>query len=88
MYRFGDELSETTMVTGSYQRFEKDQINMIDDEEHTVIRDPLDIYQTVLENCKKYGSMCIREDYPGWKAGNFKSQFGKLLLLDEADYAT
>lgn len=63
-----DEMNEAVFVTGSTDRVPNDEVNMIDDEEHTVIRDHLDIYQTLIEGCKKYGAMAISEDYQSWKA--------------------
>ncbi len=61
---------------------------MLDDDEHTVIRDHLDIYQTIMENCKRYGAMSISEDYLSWKEAKFHQTRAKLLMIDESDYST
>ena len=49
------------MVTGEHQRAETmNQLNMVDDtEDTTVIRDHLEIFQTLIETFKKQGSMAI-----------------------------
>jgi len=61
---------------------DKDQINQIDADEHTLTRDHLDIHQTVLEVLKKYAVMGIQEDFPAYKASGWSSRMGKLLLVD------
>lgn len=61
---------------------------MLDQDNNPCYKDPLEIYQTILETLKKSSTMTIQEDYPAWKAANFKSSMGKLLLIDQADYLT
>lgn len=58
------------------------------DESLNICRDPLEIYQTILETLKKSSSMIMTEDYAGWKSSNFKSCMGKCLMVDQADYLT
>jgi len=53
-----------------------------------VLKDPVSIYQTVLETLKKSSTMIIEEDYNSWKAYNYKSKMGKCLLIDQGDYTT
>ena len=61
MYRAGQGINETIMVTGPHERVEKiTDLNMVDtDGDNQVIRDHLDIFQTQLETFKTYGSMAI-----------------------------
>ena len=62
---------------------------MIDDtDEVEVKRDHLDIFQTLLETFKKFGSMSMSEDYAGWKESGFQNSRAKLLLVDQSDYNT
>lgn len=89
-YRPGDNINESIMVTGEHDRCETmTQLNMIEDsEEVAVIRDHLEIFQTLIETFKKHGSMSIAEDYPAWKESGFSNSRAKLLLVDQADYNT
>ena len=59
-----------------------------EDEDTTIIRDHLDIFQTLLETFKRHGSMSMGEDYPAWKESGFSNSRAKLLLVDQADYNT
>lgn len=62
---------------------------MIDtDGDNQVLRDHLDIFQTILENFKKYGSMAIQDDYPAWNKSGRTNKFAKLLMIDQSDYNT
>ena len=62
---------------------------MIDtDGDNQVIRDHLDIFQTMLENFKKYGSMAIQEDFPAWDKSGRANALAKLLMVDQSDYDT
>lgn len=63
-------------------------LGMLDQDNNPCYKDPLEIYQTILETLKKSSTMTVQEDYPAWKAANFKSSMGKLLLIDQADYLT
>ena len=47
-----------------------------------MIRDHLEIHQTILEDLKKYSVMGIQEDFPAYKASNWNPRMGKLLLVD------
>lgn len=49
------------------------------DESLVVCKDPIEAYQTIMETLKKASSMCITEDYKGWKSSGFKSVMGKCL---------
>jgi len=89
IYRGSEEVNDTIMVLGEHERVPLiTDVNMIDEDENEVIRDHLEIYQTMLEQLKKNSTMGINEDYPAWKAANFSSSNAKLLLLDQADYNT
>lgn len=61
MYRAGENINETIMVTGPHNRASKiTDLNMIDpDGPNSVIRDHLDIYTTTMETFKKSGAMAI-----------------------------
>lgn len=60
LYRLGESVNETIMVLGSeHKRCGNDEINMLDSEEVTVIRDHIEIYQTVIETLKKHSIMAI-----------------------------
>ena len=67
-YRFGENINESVMVTGAHERCESmHTLNQIEEDDDTIIlRDHLDIFQTLLETFKKYGTMSMSEDYPGW----------------------
>ena len=89
LYRNGESLSETVMVQSStFDRVPKEELNMVPTDEHTVIRDYHEIYQTILEVLKKYSSMGIQDDYPGWAANGKENGCAKLLMVDQADYNT
>jgi hypothetical protein len=90
MYRAGEGINETFMVTGPHKRVGKlTDLNMIDtDGDNRVIRDHLEIFQTILETFKKNGSMAIQEDYPAWEKSGRRNEFAKLLMIDQADYCT
>ena len=89
-YRFGDNINEATMVTGNVPRVPSmHELNMIEeDDDVTIVRDHLNIFQTMLETFKKYGTMSMSEDYPAWKESGFSNSRAKLLLVDQADYNT
>ena len=89
-YRFGDNINESTMVTGNNPRKATiHEVNQIEeDDDTTIVRDHLDIFQTMLETFKKYGSMSMSEDYPAWDAAGRTNSRAKLLLVDQADYNT
>ena len=89
-YRFGDSINESTMVTGNNPRKASlHEVNQIDeDDDTTIVRDHLDIFQTMIETFKKYGSMAMSEDYPAWDAAGRTNSRAKLLLVDQADYNT
>lgn len=57
-------------------------------DEVNVIRDHLEIFQTMLETFKKHGSMSVHEDYKAWKESGFSNSRAKLLTVDQADYNT
>ena len=60
MYRNSESIKDTVMVQSStFERVPKEQLNMVDEDEHTVIRDYLDVYQTILETLKKFSLMAI-----------------------------
>lgn len=61
---------------------------MIDSNQHTVVRDHLEIYQTILEVLKKHSAMGIQDDFPGYDANNRENGCAKLLMVDQADYNT
>lgn len=89
LYRLGANLNETIMVLGSeHKRVPNEEINMLDADEVTVIRDHIEIYQTILETLKKHSIMAIQDDFPSYKKGGFENEFGKLLQIDQADYNT
>lgn len=90
MYRNGEHLADNVMVTGKHTRLEDPtDINRIDDhDKQLVIRDHLEIFQHMVETWKKFGSMAIADDYPGWKASEFSNARSKLLLVDQGDYNT
>lgn len=89
-YRGGEGINETLMVTGKHNRVAKIMdLNLIDnDGDNQVLRDHLDIFQTILETFKKHGSMAFQEDYPAWSKSGRLNSFAKLLMLDQSDYAT
>jgi len=74
--------------SGTHERVTNDQINLIDSDDNIILRDHLEIYQTILEVLKKHSVMAISDDYPAYKASGFENGFGKLLLVDQADYNT
>ena len=78
------------MVTGEHKRVDTmHQLNMVDDSEETaVIRDHLEIFQSLIETFKKHGAMSISEDYSSWKASGFSNSRAKLLMVDQSDYNT
>ena len=84
VYRAGEGINETILVTGPHKRVKEiSDLNMVDtDGDNRVIRDHLDIFQTVLETFKKNGSMAIQEDYPSWSKSGRKNCFAKLLMVD------
>lgn len=45
-------------------------------------------YQHILETLKKFNTMAIQDDEYNWKNNGCKSDYGKLLLIDQADYGT
>ncbi len=61
IYRAGEGINETIMVTGKHTRVGKmTDLNFIDnDGDNQVLRDHLDIFQTILETFKKHGSMAF-----------------------------
>jgi len=90
LYRQGEEINETVMVTGGNDRC-KDmaQVNMIDETDDVqVIRDHLEIFTHTLETLKKYGSMSVSHDYQAWRDSGFKNSCAKLMMIDQADYQT
>ena len=58
------------------------------DDRCQILKDPVSIYQTVLETLKKSSTMIIEEDYKSWKAYNCKSKMGKCFMIDQSDYTT
>ena len=89
-YRPGDNINESIMVTGEHERCETmAQLNMVEESDETaVIRDHLEIFQTLIETFKKHGSMSMSEDYAAWRDSGFSNSRAKLLLVDQADYNT
>jgi hypothetical protein len=61
IYRSGEGINETIMVTGKHKRVSKIMdLNYIDgDGDNQVIRDHLDIFQTIIETFKKCGTMAF-----------------------------
>jgi len=61
IYRSGEGINETIMVTGKHNRVGKIMdLNYIDgDGDNQVLRDHLDIFQTIIETFKKCGSMAF-----------------------------
>lgn len=74
--------------SSSFERVPKEELNMVSTDEHTVLRDHHQIYQTILEVLKKFSSMGIQDDYPGWAANGKENGCAKLLMVDQADYNT
>lgn len=71
LYRTGPNVNETILVQSKdHKRVSKEEINHIDTDETTVIRDHLEIYQTILEVLKQHSVMAIQDDYPAYKANN------------------
>lgn len=65
------------------------KVNMIEEtDESEVVRDHIEAFTRQLATLKKYGSLVVSEDYLGWKQGNFKQNYAKLLMIDQADYNT
>ncbi len=68
LYRLGAGINETVMVQSeSHERVHKSQINQIDTDDNILLRDHIEIYQTILEVLKKHSVMAIQEDYPAFK---------------------
>lgn len=89
LYRLGAGINEAVMVLGeNHERVDHSQINHIDSDENTVIRDHLEIYQTILETLKKHSVMAIQEDFPAYKASGYSNDRAKMMLVDQADYNT
>jgi hypothetical protein len=60
LYRLGAGVNEAVMVLGdNHERVDHSEINHIDSDENTIIRDHLEIYQTILEALKKHSVMAI-----------------------------
>ena len=83
MYRLGNNLNETTMVVSSeHERVAHDEINHVNSDDCTVLNNPIEIYQHIIETLKKDSVMAIQEDYPAWKESNFENERAKLLMID------
>jgi predicted GTPase len=52
-----------------------------------IYRETVEQYMAILDVLKKKSSMAIQDDYELWNQVN-KREAGKLLLVDQADYAT
>jgi len=86
------------MVTGTLKRQPLDSSNSETLEEFysgeieeglvNIIKDPVEIYVELMETLKKRSSIAIQHDYNAWKNAEFDQRAGKLLLVDQADYAT
>ena len=89
LYRLGAGVNEAVMVLGdNHERVDHSEINHIDSDENTIIRDHLEIYQTILEALKKHSVMAIQEDFPAYKASGYSNDRAKMMLIDQADYNT
>ena len=95
MWRFSDDLSDTKMIQGTFERLSDNYDEMKDIvesdekfEDCQILQEPLTIYQNMLEALKKYSSMAVQDDYNGWKDNEFSNEVAKLLLVDQADYNT
>jgi hypothetical protein len=53
-----------------------------------VIKEHLEIHQTLIEVLKKYGSVAISDDYQSWNNAGRDIANAKLLMVDQADYNT
>jgi predicted GTPase len=52
-----------------------------------IYRETVEQYMAILDVLKKKSSMAIQDDYELWNQVN-KREAGKLLFVDQADYAT
>lgn len=60
LYRLGPNVTETVMVCGKdHERVPNDEINHIDADDCEVMRDHLEIYQSMIETLKKHSVMAI-----------------------------
>lgn len=89
LYRCGSDISETVMVQGKdHTRVPNDQLNFVDSDDNIITRDPIEIYQTMLEVLKKHSVMGIQDDFPSYNANGRENDQAKLMLIDQADYNT
>ena len=49
---------------------------------------PINQFQYIIEQCKKYGTTAISDDKFNWAENDHHNEVSKLLLIDEADYNT
>jgi len=88
-YRPEPEINTCCLVTGVHARVNTvNEISLVENEDNLVLRNPLDIFQTILETLKKSSSMLIEEDVASWTASGCKKNMGKCLLVDQSDYQT
>jgi hypothetical protein len=52
------------------------------------VKDGIDQYVAILETLKKRSSIAIQDDKQAYLRAGSKRNGGKLLLIDQADYAT
>ena len=62
MIRRSADINDSTLVLGSHDRVPDEEIGDLDQEEFTIINDHSEIFQQVIENSKKFGSMTISDD--------------------------
>jgi hypothetical protein len=73
MFRHSAKVEDARLLMGSYNcktRDTEEIQNLIDDDEEfedcSLLNDPIQIYQQILETLKKYASAAIKDDYEGW----------------------
>jgi len=86
------DLNDMYMVTGEHKRVSNivNEIDSLDQNDNGVhiYKDPVSIYQALLETLKTCSTMIFEEDYNAWNSFNCKSRMGKAFLIDQADYTT
>lgn len=94
-YRMSHELKDAKLLTGMCERISDDldelqeALDSVEEyEDCKLISDPIQQFQHILETLKKRSTMSISDDWHHYSENDRHREVGKLLLIDQADYAT
>lgn len=94
-YRFGPNISDIHLLTGTFERHEVKDIKQllekyqgsIEEGAVSLRSDPVDTYIHIMDALQNEGSMAIQDDFFIWYVAHQPQNLGKAFIMDPTDYS-